>query len=50
MEFDIGLSTIGEEVGIGRVDEDGLRVEVNGEFEVVVDESLLRLGDEIGRH
>ncbi|KVI10186.1 hypothetical protein Ccrd_011430 [Cynara cardunculus var. scolymus] len=49
-EFYISLRTVGEKLGVVRVDDDGLRIEVNSEFKVIVDESLLRLCREIRRH
>ena len=50
VEFDVGLSAVGEELGVLGVHVDGLRVEVNGKFEVVVDERLFSSSFQIRRH
>lgn len=49
-ELEVGLSAVGEEVGVARLQIQRLRVEIKGELEVVVDESVLRLHLQIHRH
>lgn len=48
--FDVGLGTVDVKIGVFRADIDSLRVEADGELEVIVDESLFGLLLEIGRH
>lgn len=49
-QFDVGLSAVNIKLGFLRTKSDGLSVEVDGKFEVVVDKCFLSLGFEIGRH
>nr|GMD53801.1 ankyrin repeat-containing protein ITN1 [Ipomoea batatas] len=50
LEFDVGLSAVDEELGVVRAQIDGLRVEINGQVEVFVDEGILSLAFQIRRH
>ena len=49
-ELDVGLSAVGIEFSIARVKVDGLRVEFDGQLEVVVNECFLGFLLQIGRH
>lgn len=50
VEFDVGLSTVGEKLSVLRSHGDCLSVKVNGELKVVVDESFFSPNLQIGRH
>lgn len=50
VEFDIGLRTVSKKICAFRVQVNGLRVEIDGEFEIIIEECFFGLLCEFGRH
>lgn len=48
VEFDVGLSSVGEKISTVRVQVNGFGVKLNGEFEVVIYKSFLCFFRELG--